>query len=131
MSRLKKIANINVLDNVFEDKNVYNTFITELNQREEYVLDQLIGDENADDLVDKIIDKMKDPDSNTYNAIQDYISDKKVDENDLPTEEEIAKAIENIVTEEINLEKIENAIEEMKKINGDDGIASEYWNNRL
>lgn len=131
MSRLKKIANINVLDNVFEDKNVYNTFITELNQREEYVLDQLIGDENVDDLVDKIIDKMKDTDSNTYNAIQDYISDKKVDENDLPTEEEIAKAIENIATEEINLEKIENAIEEMKKINGDDGIASEYWNNRL
>ena len=130
MSRLRRVANYEPVYNAFKDEAIFTEFKRQLNFITEDVLDNIIGDESVDKVVEEIVDKATDSDK-IYSLIEDYISDKKVSEEQLPDEQEIVDIITEKADEEVDRQKIEEAIQEMQDINGDDGIEREYWNSRF
>ena len=130
MSRLRRVANYEPVYNAFKDEAIFTEFKRQLNFITEDVLDNIIGDESVDKVVEEIVDKATDSDK-IYSLIEDYISDKKVSEEQLPDEQEIVDIIAEKADEEVDRQKIEEAIQEMQYINGDDGIEREYWNSRF
>ena len=131
MSRLRKIASYEPVYKAFSDYKIFEKFKFELDRITDNVLDDIIGNESVDDILEKIVDRAVDPDNNIYNLLVDYISDNKIEENELPTEDEIQKIIEEKVEDEVNFNTIEEAIEEMKEVNGDDGVSRDYWDSRF
>ena len=130
MSRLRRVANYEPVYNAFKDEAIFTEFKRQLNFITEDVLDNIIGDESVDKVVEEIVDKATDSDK-IYSLIEDYISDKKVSEEQLPDEQEIVDIITEKADEEVDRQKIEEAIQEMQDINGDDGIEREYWDSRF
>lgn len=130
MSRLRRVANYEPVYNAFKDEAIFTEFKRQLNFITEDVLDNIIGDESVDKVVEEIVDKATDSDK-IYSLIEDYISDKKVSEEQLPDEQEIVDIIAEKADEEVDRQKIEEAIQEMQDINGDDGIEREYWDSRF
>ena len=130
MSRLRRVANYEPVYNAFKDEAIFTEFKRQLNFITEDVLDNIIGDESVDKVVEETVDKATDSDK-IYSLIEDYISDKKVSEEQLPDEQEIVDIIAEKADEEVDRQKIEEAIQEMQDINGDDGIEREYWNSRF
>lgn len=130
MSRLRRVANYEPVYNAFKDEAIFTEFKRQLNFITEDVLDNIIGDESVDEVVEEIVDKATDSDK-IYSLIEDYISDKKVSEEQLPDEQEIVDIITEKADEEVDRQKIEEAIQEMQDINGDDGIEREYWDSRF
>ena len=95
----------------------------------EEVLDGLVGTESAERVLDKIVDKATDVDGKIYNLLLDYINNNKSGET--PSEDEISDIITEKVEEEVSVEEIEDEIQKMQDVNGNDGISNEYWNSRF
>ena len=131
MSRLRKVASYAPVYEAFKDGKVLETFNRELEIIKDRVLDDIVGNESPDSILEKIIDKATDADSSIYESVVEYISDNKIEEGELPSEDEIANIIKEKVEEEIDMNEIEEEIEKMKEVNGDDGVSRDYWDSRF
>ena len=130
MSRLRKVANYNVVYDAFKDEQVQEKFNAEVKRIKDDVLDDIIGDESAERILDKIIDKVIDVDGKGYDIVVDYVTNNKISEDQLPSEQEIIDILTEKVEEIVNVDDIQEAIDEMKDIN-DSGIEREYWDSRF
>ena len=130
MSRLRKVANYNVVYDAFKDAQVQEKFNAEVKRIKEDVLDDIIGDESAERLLDNIIDRATDADGKGYDIVVDYVTNNKISEDQLPSEQEIIDILTEKVEEIVNVDDIQEAIDEMKDIN-DSGIEREYWDSRF
>ena len=102
MKRLKRLCNsFQHLDMAFKNPKVNGIFINELKEVTKNVLD--IESDDIDLIYDKIVDKISNTDSKTYEAIQDYMSDNKIEEDELPNENNIINFLNERVVENIDI----------------------------